>query len=197
MKNRLFLQLFADGGEGGSAGQDGNAGGGNGSQRNAGNASYSFEQAEEIANARAIRAEQAALKSYFQQQGMTEEEVKLALTQFRQQKEANKPNVSNIEKQRDEALAKLDQQTRKNILSGKTVKPEFMDYVLFEAGKLVTEQLPFDKAADKFLKDNPAYVGTSTGYRVSTSAQSSGAGTTQNPNEFINSAIRRAAGKEI
>ena len=32
-------------------------------------------QAEEIANARADRAEKAALRSYFQQQGMTEQQV--------------------------------------------------------------------------------------------------------------------------
>mgnify|MGYP002796905697 CR=1 FL=1 len=58
MKNKIFmdLQLFADGGEGGSGGQGGNAGGADGGQGgNAGgtgnHATYSYEQAEEIANA--------------------------------------------------------------------------------------------------------------------------------------------------
>ncbi|MEG0370648.1 MAG: hypothetical protein RR593_11645, partial [Hungatella sp.] len=59
-KNYMKLQLFADGGEGGSGAQGGNAGAGNGSQTSAG-ASFSFEQAEEIANARAQRAETSAL----------------------------------------------------------------------------------------------------------------------------------------
>ena len=55
-------------------------------------------QAEEIANARAHRAEQAALKSYFQQQGMTEDEVKAALADYKTNKEKQKPNLSAIEK---------------------------------------------------------------------------------------------------
>ena len=78
MGKRMFLQLFEDGGGAGSGGQGGNAGAGNGSQGNAGGSgnqgSYSFAQAEEIANARADRAEKAALRSYFQQQGMTEQQ---------------------------------------------------------------------------------------------------------------------------
>ena len=65
MGKRMFLQLFEDGGGAGSGGQGGNAGAGNGSQGNAGGSgnqgSYSFAQAEEIANARADRAEKAAL----------------------------------------------------------------------------------------------------------------------------------------
>lgn len=79
MKAKMNLQLFEDGTGAGSAGQGGNAGTGNGGQNNAGETgnqtTFSFEQAEEIANARAHRAEQAALKSYFQQQGMTQEQV--------------------------------------------------------------------------------------------------------------------------
>ena len=61
MRKRMFLQLFEDGGGAGSGGQGGNAGTGNGNQGNAGGTgnqgSYSFAQAEEIANARADRAE--------------------------------------------------------------------------------------------------------------------------------------------
>lgn len=79
MKKRMCLQLFEDGGGAGSGGQGGNAGDGNGSQGNAGGSgnqgTYSYAQAEEIANARAERAEKAALRSYFQQQGMTEQQV--------------------------------------------------------------------------------------------------------------------------
>ena len=80
MRKKVFdLQLFTDGGEGGAGAAGagaGTAGNGNGSQNNAGGASYSYEQAEEIANARADRAEKAALASYFKQQGMTEEDRK-------------------------------------------------------------------------------------------------------------------------
>lgn len=69
MKKIMYLQLFEDGGGAGSGNQGGNAGDGNGNQGSTGGGTYSYEQAEEIATARAQRAEQAALRSYFQQQG--------------------------------------------------------------------------------------------------------------------------------
>ena len=79
MKKRMYLQLFEDGGGAGSGGQGENAGDSNGGQNNAGGTgsqgTFSYAQAEEIANARVERAERAALKSYFQQQGMSEEQV--------------------------------------------------------------------------------------------------------------------------
>ena len=85
MKYLDFLQLFEDGG--GEGGNAGGAGAGSGTQgnsgSNAGGASYSFEQAEEIANARADRASRAALANYFKQQGMTEEQVTQALRSHR------------------------------------------------------------------------------------------------------------------
>ena len=53
MRKRFFdLQLFTDGGEGGAGAAGagaGTAGNGNGSQNNAGGATYSYEQAEQIA----------------------------------------------------------------------------------------------------------------------------------------------------
>ena len=63
MKKRLFdLQLFEDGGGSGSEGNQGNNAGDEGNK-----GTYSFEQAEEIANARAHLVDQPALKSYFKQ----------------------------------------------------------------------------------------------------------------------------------
>lgn len=89
MKKRMCLQLFEDGGGAGSGGQGGNAGDGNGSLGNAGGSgnqgTYSYAQAEEIANARAERAEKAALRSYFQQQGMTEQQVNQAIADYKDQ----------------------------------------------------------------------------------------------------------------
>ena len=68
MKKHFDLQLFDDGGQSGAGtGQGGAAGTGNGGQAasagsNGTGGSYSFQQAEEIANARAQRAEKAALE---------------------------------------------------------------------------------------------------------------------------------------
>ena len=68
MKRRMNLQLFEDGAGAGSGGQGGNAGTENGGQGSAGSASgahgsgtYTYEQLEEIASARADKSERAAL----------------------------------------------------------------------------------------------------------------------------------------
>lgn len=190
MYKKFNLQLFADGGEGGSGAQGGTAGAGNGGQTNAG-ASYSFEQAEEIAQARAQRAEQAALKSYFQQQGMSETDVNQALTDFKANKEKQKPNVSLIEQERDSALKELSQIKNTNVLRDKGVKAEDLDYVLFKVNQSVTDKLPFDKAAEAFLKENQRFTGQT--YRVTTSAPAGGTGSSQDTNGSINNAIRMAA----
>ena len=113
MKKKLLfdLQLFTDGGDGstgtgagtaedGDGGQKGNAGG-------TGTGGYSFEQAEEIADARAERASKAALASYFKQQGMSEEEITAAINDYKQKKAKNQPDVSAITQQRDDALKKV------------------------------------------------------------------------------------------
>lgn len=195
MRTRMNLQLFEDGAGAGSAGQGSNAGNGNGGQENAGgHGAYSFEQAEEIANARADRAEKSALKSYFQQQGMSEDEVNKALKDFKDKKAASQPNVSAIEQERDYALKELENAKNEKVLSGKGVKADDMDYVMFKVQKLVDDKTDFTKAAEKFLKDNPRFTGQGT-YRVSTGTQSGGSEGAENANDSINAAIRKAAGK--
>lgn len=195
MRKRLFdIQLFEDGsGSCTGAAQGGNAGAGDGDKGSAGGkGTYSFEQAEEIANARAQRAEQAALKSYFQQQGMTEDEVKAALADYKTNKEKQKPNLSAIEQERDNALRELEQVKNTNLLRDKGVKPDDLDYVLFKVGQKVTDKVDFKKAAEEYLKENPRFTGQGS-YRVTTSAQAGSAGSAQNTNDSINNAIRMAA----
>lgn len=197
MYKRMNLQLFADGGDGGSGEPSGKAGSGNGSQGNTG-ATYSFDQAEEIANARAQRAEQAALKSYFQQQGMTEDEVKTALEAYKTNKEKQKPNITALEQERDEARKKLQQYENEKILlgPGMKVKAEDLDYVMFKVSALVTDNKDFKTAASEWLKENPRYKEGGT-YRMTTGAaageSTSGAGT---GNEAINDLIRNAFGRK-
>lgn len=198
MKKRKFdLQLFTDGGEGGAdttgAGA-GTAGNGNGGQNNAGGASYSYEQAEEIANARADRAEKAALASYFKQQGMTEDEVTAALADFKAKKAAQQPDVAAVEKERDSALKKVEELENLNYLRDKNVKPDDLDYVFFKACKRMDDKTDFKKAADAFLKENPRYMGN--GYKVvSTGKPDGGSGTGQTANDSINASIRSAFGR--
>lgn len=205
MKKRFFdLQLFDDGGQGGAGGgQGGAAGGGNGGQGgtagNGGSGSYSFAQAEEIANARAQRAEKAALASYFKQQGMSEDEISQAIKDYKANKEKQRPNVDAITKERDDARAELAKLKNSQTLHQKGVRDEDVDYVSFKVEALMKEddKLDFDKATTKFLKENPRFAnsGGSGNYRVKTGTDGSGQGGSpgQGSNDAINDAIRRAA----
>lgn len=201
MKKKLLfdLQLFTDGGDGGTGTGAGTAGGtGDGGQKATAGATatggYSFEQAEEIAEARADRASKAALASYFKQQGMSEEEITAAINDYKQKKAKNQPDVSAIAQQRDDALKKVAEMENMEYLRSKGVKQEDLDYVLFKAGKNVNDKTDFKKAADAFLKDNPRYTGR--GYTVvSTGTPDGGSGAGQNANDIINSSIRAAFGR--
>lgn len=193
MYKKINLQLFADGGEGGTGAPGAAAGAGTGTQ----NGTYTYQQAEEIATARADRAEKAALKSFFQQQGMSESEVQQAMAEYKANKEKNKPNVSEIEKERDEANKELINLKNEKVLSGMKVKSEDLDYVMFKVNGLVTDKKDFKAAAEEWLKENPRYK-EGGGYRVTTSTNSSGSGesTTSNPNEAINNIIRNSFGRK-
>lgn len=202
MTKRYFdLQLFTDGGDGGSGAGGtgaGSAGNGNGSQANAGgasrNATYSYEQAEQIAEARADRATKVALSDYFKRQGMSEEEVTAALADFRAKKAAEQPNVTAVEQERDAALAQVEEMKNTNYLRDKGVKTDDLDYVLFKVGKKVDDKTDFKKAADVFLRENPRFTGQ--GYKVvSTGKPDGGSGTGQTVNDSINTSIRSAFGR--
>lgn len=190
MRKLINLQRY-DGGNGG--GEGGSAGGTNGGTGGAGGngATYSYEQAEEIANARAARAEQAALKSYFQQQGMTQEQINQAISDFKEKQNANKPDITKIQQQLDAANKKNAEYENEKILTAKGVKQEDLDYVAFKVAKMVTDKKDFKTAAEEFLKENPRFTGQT--YRMSTGSSAGNANTTgDSPNEVMNNLIRNA-----
>ena len=204
MRRKYFdLQIFTDGsgdgaGSGGTGAGNGTAGNGSGSQRNAGGASgnttYSYEQAEQIAEARADRATKAALADYFKRQGMSEEEVTAAIADYRKKKAASQPNVAELEKQLNEANAKVAEMENTDYLRGKGVKSDDLDYVLFKVSKHVNDKTDFKKAADAFLKENPRFTGQ--GYKVvSTGKPDGGSGTGKTTHDTINTSIRSAFGR--
>lgn len=195
MKYRINLRLFEEGagsGQGGTGGDggQGNAGSAAGAQ-NTGN--YTYEQLEEIASSRADKAERAALANFFRGQGMSEEEVTEAIKDFKTKKAASQPNVSQIQLERDNALKEVAQMKNEKVLTARGVKADDLDYVMFKVSKLVDDKTDFNKAAEKFLKENPRFTGQT--YRVSTGISSGGAEGAGNGNDFINAAIRRAAGR--
>ena len=194
MKNKFMnLHIFEEGGNGGegnTAGQNGNSGNGNGSQ--SGNAGYTFEQAEEIANNRAEKASRAALASFYRQQGLSEEQITTAIADFKAKQKAQQPDVDTITRERDAAQKELQELKNEKILTGKGVKADDLDYVMFKVSKLVDDKTDFTKAAEKFLKENPKYTGAGT-YRVSTSTGSDNQDTGGIVNMNINDRIRAAA----
>lgn len=190
----MNLQLFDDGGQGGAGNSAGTAGNGNGGQTASTGATYSFEQAEQIANARADHASRAALANYFKQQGMTEDQVTQAIADFKTRQQAQQPNVEAIQKERDEAKAALENYKHREFLTSKGVGKEYLDFVSFEISKKVDDKTTFEKAAEAYLKDNPRYAGHGN-YRVSSGTQPGGSGTAQDTNDTINSSIRQAFGR--
>ncbi len=202
MKKRMYLQLFEDGAGVGSGGQGGNAGTGNGGQGSAGSASgahgtgtYTYEQLEEIASARADKSERAALANFFRSQGMSETEVTQAITDFKEHRSANKPNVEKLQQDLADARKEVQQMKNEKFLSSKGVKAEDLDYVAFKISKMVDDKTTFEKAAEKYLKENSKFVGGGNTYRVSTSAnnssESSGGSVNTSINDRIRAAIRR------
>lgn len=187
-KEIMNLRLFDDSGDDGNNG--GNAGSGNGGQQSTGG-TFTYEQLDEIATSRADRASKAALKSYFQQQGLSEQEAAAALEQYKKDKAARQPDAGAIEKERDQYKAQLEERDNKDYLRDKNVKSDDLDYVLFKVKQMVDDKTDFKKAADKFLKDHPRYAGTS--YRVSTSTSSGSNGSSDSQHASINDAIRNAA----
>ena len=76
---------------------------------------YTQEQLDSMVNAREQRAANSALKSFFEQQGMTGEEITQAIESYKSNREKNKPDINAItaqaEQYKAEALrAKIESQ---------------------------------------------------------------------------------------
>ena len=124
---------------------------------------------------------------------MTEAEVTQAITEFKTQRAANQPDAAKLQQERDDALKEVQQMKNEKILTGKGVKTDDLDYVMFKVSKLVDEKTTFEKAAEKYLKENPRFVNGAGTYRISTSANNSGEGSGGSQNASINDRIRAAA----
>lgn len=195
MRKRLFLQHFAEGGaEGGQgaagsgSGTAGSAGAANGSQ---GHAGYTYEQLEEVAASRAERASRAALADFFRKQGMSEEEITTAINDYKAKKQASQPDVDKLTKERDDALRKLQERDNMDLLRKKGVPQDFLEFVAYKISAQVDDKTTFEKAAEKWLKENPKYTGS--GYRVASSSAPGSTQETSSANSSINDRIRAAA----
>lgn len=96
--------------------------------------------------------------------GMPAEDELTAFRAWKESQQTEKERWNSLTKERDEsktALAavheELEQYKREKFLIGKGVNPEDVDYFAFKIGKLVTDTVDFEKAAEQFLeKEKPS-----------------------------------------
>lgn len=185
----MLLTLFDDGGQGGNGGQ-GDSGN---NPNNNDNARFTYEQLDEIATSRSERAARSAVADYLRKQGLNETEITAAIADYKEKKKSSQPDVSAVEKERDDARAELQKLKNEKILAKKGVKEEDLDYVMFKVEKLVDDKTDFEKAAAKFLKDNPRFTGSAAGsYRIVSGSTGSDTQNSGGKNGSINDAIRNA-----
>lgn len=143
---------------------NGNADGNSGQTSNA--PTYTQEQLDSMVMAREQRAANSALKSFFSQQGMTEEEINKAISDYKTTREKNKPDINALtaqaEQYKAEALkAKIESKATVEAFSlgvdGATVSyvmklADFSD-VTDDNGEIDTEKIK--SAIGKVLEDVP------------------------------------------
>lgn len=107
----LNLQLFAESaGQQGSQGTSGEAAGtsGTGTGQSAGTTpQFDYEKLASLIAGKTSVTEDTVLKSYFKQQGLSQEEMAQAITVFKQQKAANQPDVAALQGQVSEAQSQM------------------------------------------------------------------------------------------
>ena len=164
----------------------GTAGTGNGSQTAGGAKNYSQEDLDRIVSERSDRAGKAAMRSYFQQQGMTEEEANKAIQSYKATKAKELPPeaaqaIAMEKKRAEDAITQMNQRLIQAEARAQAVllqiKPERLDYALRLADlsqiKIGTDgQLDAAKiksALEQVIKDIPELKATEpqpAGFRV-------------------------------
>ena len=110
----INLQFFAEGGDGNgdqNAGSNNNGQAGQqGSQNNQQTAGVDYDRLQEMINTATAKKENAVIKDYFMQQGLSENELHQAITAFKQSKEqqANAQQNANASLQNEVAAAQKD-----------------------------------------------------------------------------------------
>ena len=202
----MNLQLFADGGEDGNGDQNtGNQQ--NQQQQQAGQQNQQtvgvdYDKIQQMLDTATAKKENAVLKSYFQQQGMTEDEAKQAMETFKANKQQNQPDVAAIQTQLQQAQAlasqaEIEKQATIEAI-GLGIDVKTLPYVLKladlssvkgEDGKLNQEALK--NALNKVLEDVPALKPVNQG---NVGFQIGGTGGNNNNNQTSDDALKKAFG---
>lgn len=205
----INLQFFAEGGDGNgdqNAGSNNNGQAGQqGGQNNQQAAGVDYDRLQEMINTATAKKENAVIKDYFMQQGLSENELHQAITAFKQSKEqqANAQQNANASLQNEVAAAQKDAEQARIELAATQVamtlgiNAKTVQYVLkmadFSKAKGTDGKISEDNvkaAIEQVLKDVPA-LKPSTENNEGFQIGGPGGGNTSQANE---DALKRAFG---
>lgn len=170
----MNLQLFAEGGDGNSdqnAGRDNGQAGQQGNQNNQQTAGVDYDKIQAMLDNATAKKENAVLKSYFQQQGLSEDEISQAIATFKQnkQQQTEQQQNANANLQNEVAAAqKVAEQAQIELAATKVamtlgINAKTLPYVLkmadFSKAKDTDGKISEDNvkaALDQVIKDVPA-----------------------------------------
>lgn len=193
------LQFFAEPGEGDGNGGSNQDPGSNTEQQNQ-TPQFDYEKLANLINGKQSVTEDTVLKNYFKQQGLTEDEIKQAISSFKEQKAANQPDVNALQQQATLAQQQAQQAVIERdayLLSGELgIDLKTMPYLLKLAdlsavvtdGKVSQDKLK--EALNKVLEDVPQLKQQPTqsaGFRF-------GANSEQNTNSSVDDQLDRIFG---
>ena len=203
---RMNLQLFAEP-AGGAGGAEPPAGGQNQQQTQTqtgqqASPAIDYAKIQQMLEGTLAAKEDTALKAYFKQQGLSQEEMEQAIATFKQQKAAQQPDVGAIQQQLTQAQAvaqkaMIDSAATMAAVSlgidAKTIpyvlKMADLSQVMGQDGKINDEALK--AALDKVLEDVPALKPQASG---STGFIQVGAASGQQQTQATDDALKKAFG---
>ena len=186
----INLQFFADSGDGNSgqnAGGDNGQAGQQGNQNNQQSAGVDYDKIQAMLDNATAKKENAVLKSYFQQQGLSEDEISQAIATFKQNKQQQNANAN---LQNEVAAAKqLAEQAQVELAATRVamtlgINAKTLPYVLkmadFSKAKGTDGKISEDNvkaALEQVLKDVPALkpsTENNEGFQIGAGQQTNG-----------------------
>lgn len=105
------------------------------------------------AKAEAVKAAEEARKQLDGDDGLKAEVARLTT-----ELAAKDKSIEEATKSAEEAKAESNRATRERAVLKRGIDPKVSDFVLYKAEQLVSDEVEFDTALDKFLADNPDYA---------------------------------------
>lgn len=137
-------------------------------------AAFDYDKLAQLITGRTSAAEDAALKGYFKQQGLSQQEAEQAMAAFKAEKQKNQPNVGAMQQELAQAKLSAQQAEIKTAATlaavGLGIDPKTVPYILKMAdlagaigqdGKLNEENVK--NAINKVLEDVPALKPSNAG----------------------------------